>query len=51
MHIYVFISVTLPSIRAFTRDELGANQPSEYAPWRAANGGAAIFLASEDPIL
>jgi hypothetical protein len=51
MQVYIFISEKDPSLRVFTWDETGANLPAESAPWRAANGGQSLFLASaSDPI-
>jgi hypothetical protein len=47
MEIYIFVSVSIPSVRAFTSDRAGDNLPTDYAPWRAANGGKAMFLGSD----
>jgi hypothetical protein len=49
MEIYVFISTTRPSVRAFTSDRTGGNVPADFAPWRAANGGRP-FVAGSDPV-
>jgi hypothetical protein len=46
MQVYIFISESEPSVRAFTADQTGANLPVEYAPWRAANGGNPMRIAS-----
>jgi hypothetical protein len=33
MAIYLFVSKTTPSLRAFTSDPGGANLPADYGPW------------------
>jgi hypothetical protein len=40
MEIYLFVSETYPSLRAFTSDETGGTLPADYAPWQALKGGA-----------
>jgi hypothetical protein len=51
MQIYIFISESQPSVRAFTEDGTGGNLPREYAPWRAANAGRAMLIGSaSDPV-
>jgi hypothetical protein len=51
MNIYIFVSESQPNLRAFTSDVSGDNLPTDYAPWRAANGGNAMPLKSDtDPL-
>jgi hypothetical protein len=51
MNIYTFVSVSIPSVRAFTTDVSGDNLPTDYAPWRAPSGGNVMLLKSDtDPI-
>jgi hypothetical protein len=47
MEIYVFISTTRPSVRAFTSDRTDGNLPADFAPWRAANGGRPLVVGSD----
>jgi hypothetical protein len=51
MTVFLFISESDPTVRAFTADGTGNNLPAEYAPWRATNSGKAFYLGSaNDPI-
>jgi hypothetical protein len=49
MEVYIFISTTQASVRAFTSDMTGGNLPADLAPWRATNGGRPLAGGS-DPV-
>ena len=46
MEIYTFISVSRPSVSAFTSDETGGNLPADYAPWQVVGYGKGKPLSS-----
>jgi hypothetical protein len=51
MEIYIFVSVTTPSVRGFTSVMTGDNLPADYAPWRVPSGGNGMLLGSDtDPV-
>jgi hypothetical protein len=51
MQVYIFVSETDPTVRAFTSDTTGCNLPDKYAPWRMTNSGKGMHLGSSaDPI-
>jgi hypothetical protein len=51
MLIYLFISDSEPSVRAFSSDQSGSNLPSEFAPWRRAGSGAIVPIGDDSVTL
>ena len=47
MQVYVFTSVSLPGVNAFTLDTTGGNLPPKYAPWLLSNDKAAMLIRAE----
>ena len=47
---FIFVSATHPSVKAFTADETGENLPAEYAPWRRISNGQALPVGENDPV-
>ena len=44
MHVYVFVTTSDPTVRAFSHDAKGDNLPAEYAPWRRDSGDDVIAI-------
>lgn len=44
MRVFFFKSQLARSINAFCESPAGRNLPTEYAPWRALNGGASLLV-------
>ena len=44
MQAYLFASDLDPSVSAFSEFATGRNLPTEYAPWRALNGGTSLLV-------
>jgi hypothetical protein len=47
MKIYLFVSETEPSVKAFTADQTGANLPASYAPWCISRSGSAVSVGGD----
>jgi hypothetical protein len=44
MRAYLFASELDPSVNAFSEFATGRNLPTEYAHWRALNGGTSLLV-------